>query len=255
MISHKHKLIYIHIPKTGGTYLEEEILRKEYEAIGWQSARYIEDLDEEFLLRQDGLAKVINYYSNYRIFTFVRNPWARALSLYLMYEKDANLKRNDFDEFISCLLEFSNSGWDLGQRKEVFSKFLDRTIERGEKRDWWIDQLAYHSIEQYRFLLKDPVFFNTGVNKSIDFIGKFENLHEDFLSMCNKFNLPKPKNFHQKDNPVGDDYKRFYNNKTRSIIKQIYHRDIELFNYSFWRKKGIIGKVLKIIKRLITKKI
>jgi hypothetical protein len=80
-----------------------------------------------------------------------------------------------------------------------------------------------------KFLLNQN-FFGVEVNRNIDFIGKYENLAEDFMTMCDKFKIPKPKTFVQ---TKIKDYKSFYdNNKKIEMINEIYKEDIELFNYT-----------------------
>jgi hypothetical protein len=225
MITHKHKAIFIHIPKTSGTYLEEAILRKQYDAIGWRKAIYHESCPP-VPLRTNGLAKIINLYPDYRTFTFVRSPYTRAVSLFLMYSKSNPKSIEYFQNFLEHLFEFRKLNWEIPAGIKLFEKFCE--LCEGDK-SWWPYQLAYHSVEQKKFLLNQN-FFGVEVNRNIDFIGKYENLAEDFMTMCDKFKIPKPKTFVQ---TKIKDYKSFYdNNKKIEMINEIYKEDIELFNYT-----------------------
>jgi len=67
MISHKHKFIFIHIPKCGGTTVEK--------ALGWDGAPHH---TMEWYMKQNYDSNPDEYYK----FTFVRNPWDRLVSWY-----------------------------------------------------------------------------------------------------------------------------------------------------------------------------
>ena len=84
MINHKHKCIFIHINKCGGT-----------------------TIDTLFAGRFDGHKKAFEYkqstpniFDNYFKFTFVRNPWDRVVSFY-HYQIKRNWDFYPFNETIS----------------------------------------------------------------------------------------------------------------------------------------------------------
>ena len=66
----------------------------------------------------------------------------------------------------------------------------------------------------------------------VDFIGKFENLQEDFNLICEKikiknFELEKINQYNHKD------YKLYYSDKDIEKVYNLYKRDIEYFGYKF----------------------
>ena len=71
MINHKHKFLFIHIPRTGGTSIEEQFeYREEREKNKhWNLSDWVSFLGNEKL-------------SGYFKFTFVRNPWDIVASNY-----------------------------------------------------------------------------------------------------------------------------------------------------------------------------
>lgn len=95
IISHKLKIIFIHVHRTGGTTFTN-ILRK----------NLVDNLE---ILTQHTNAKSINptfleKYYDYYIFGFTRNPWDRILSWYslihLNNQKSLAEERKRFEEFI-----------------------------------------------------------------------------------------------------------------------------------------------------------
>lgn len=225
MISHKHKLIFIHIPKTGGSYIEE-VLKNQYEAIGWQKAQYHQNC-LPVALRTEGLAKIINLYPEYKLFTFIRNPFDRAASLFSMYVRQRPEAESAFPDFVKCLLYFYQASWSLNEGTIIFQKFCSQF---NNDDSWWPYQLAYHSMEQRRFLMCDKLFFGIFVNRPINFIGKYETFKNDFLDMCDILNIPKPNNFVQKNIKRYDAY---YNDPTTKIIKEVYREDLSLHHKEY----------------------
>ena len=69
MISHKHKFIFVHIPKTGGTSIESLFIRNAHIKDVPGKHHMVRNLDGELLKK-------------YFAFTFVRNPWDRMVSYY-----------------------------------------------------------------------------------------------------------------------------------------------------------------------------
>lgn len=64
------------------------------------------------------------------------------------------------------------------------------------------------------------------------FIGRFENLQEDFDKICETIDIPKRKL------PLGNvtehnHYTEYYDNETRKLVSEQYAKDIERFGYEF----------------------
>lgn len=81
-------------------------------------------------------------------------------------------------------------------------------------------------------------FFNFGLNSeiSLDFIGRFENLEEDFYTACGKIGIKGIKIPLKQLNKRRFKYKsytEYYDDDTREVIAEKYKKDIEYFGYKF----------------------
>jgi len=138
-------------------------------------------------------------YSEYFKFTFVRNPWDLRVSLYRYLAKGGHGSLTRYARQLS----FSNWIKRYSDRVNVNTTHVGRT------------QTSYI----------EPL-------KDMDFIGKFENLQEDFNIVCDKIGIPNQKLPH-KNKTKHKHYTEYYDDETRSIVAEKYAKDIEYFGYEF----------------------
>lgn len=142
------------------------------------------------------------YYS----FTFVRNPLERLVCCYKRKIVSPLIKQNYFNNIYL--------GGRLGNCK-TFDEFVNIVLTIPDK-----------LLEGHILINRDIIFDEQGKSR-IDFIGKYENLHEDYKIIQDKFNLPDL--LHSKTpNPNWQDC---YTLKTAKAVAKKYWKDIEMFNY------------------------
>ncbi|MFV0268562.1 MAG: sulfotransferase family 2 domain-containing protein [Draconibacterium sp.] len=222
MISHKHKCIFIHIPKCAGTSIEKTLGHFDeysgYDKQDHRSIKMLEPANLTWLTSKERTQEVIKRvwrrikplsnpknrytvskeeYANYFKFTIVRNPWARAYSWYKNAIKDdVHLKKMGITsdiEFCDFVESFSN-------------------IECLRPQTFWIKN------------------FNGEI--PLDFIGRFENLAHDFKKACALMNIKNIELPHELKGDVKS-YQNEYDTKTRDLVKELYREEIELFGYTF----------------------
>lgn len=194
MINHKYKFLFIHIPKTSGRSIEV--------CLNKRCGR--DDNDKRFngplRLLRDPHKTLDNYYKiyseqelkNYFKFTLVRNPFDRIVSEYFYSKQRRLTKTQDFKTFV-----------------------INGEIDT--------HSYAYHNIPQIDF------FVNI---KRIDYIGKFENLQQDFSTVCDKIGIPQQQLPH-KNKSNHKHYTEYYDDETREFVAERYAKDIEYFDYNF----------------------
>lgn len=233
MISHHHKCIFVHIPKNAGQSIEHVFLN--LLDLKWKTRaplllRYNDtrELGPPWLAHLRAYEYVRHKYltqelfDEYFKFAFVRNPWDRLISIYKY------LGFNNRYEFKSFLMNvFKSRIWQEGY--------------------WFVGpQSDFLCSEDGKILM--------------DFIGKFENLQNDFYHVCQKIGLPPTEvphvnkstspnlsqSFSQKQFvkyvmyqikgkhiPKFMRYQDYYDNESRELVAELYKKDIELFGYKF----------------------
>ncbi|MBM9514820.1 sulfotransferase family 2 domain-containing protein [Desulfogranum marinum] len=223
MISHKHKCIFIHIPKCAGTSIEKTFGHfEEYSGYYKQDHRSIRMIEPiysnvfaskensmEFLKRlwihikppsnpRNRYSVSRDQYENYFKFTFVRNPWARAYSWYKNVMRDhLHLKKMRISNEISLY--------------DFLERFKNKTALRAQT--FWIK--------------------NSNGDIPLDYIGRFENLDNDFEKICNLMKIEPLKLPHELKGAANSSHQDAYDSKTIDLISSIYREEIELFGYSF----------------------
>lgn len=66
----------------------------------------------------------------------------------------------------------------------------------------------------------------------LDYIGRFENLAEDFKTICRAMQIPEIPLPH-KIKGTGEDYRESYDADSIEIIANVYKEEIEIFGYTF----------------------
>ncbi len=212
MLSHKYKCIYIEIPKTGSTSIRsivgnpilphqdilyyKNMLRNQwpYEHKGHlQVKKYYQSLTTEGARRKIGDAVFDRYFK----FSFVRNPWARVVSLYFRNEGKPMRDKMSFEEFVDWIQYSSDTSVFVSGKKN--------------QTDWFLDEDG---------------------SEAMDFVGKFETIHADWQTIAAKIGAPLELP-HLNAGVEKLPYTDYYNSKTREIISNKFRKDIERFGYTF----------------------
>lgn len=208
MISHRHRCIFVHIPKTGGTSIESVIWPIRTEADlhgGYISASHhrnkyqsggLQHLCAKYI-RQEVGAKI---FEDYFKFSIVRNPWDRIVSQY------AYTREQPY-----CQVYFRVPP-DVS-----FPAYLD-AISKSDH---------VHVMPQTAFLYDD------NGEPLVDFIGRYEDMPAAFRFISEKIGIEQVELPRLNTSARNVDFRTYYTPETRERVAALYADEIARFGYCF----------------------
>ena len=210
--SSKPPFLFIHIPKTAGTSIEEALYQYQDFEIN-DNDIHVPMIKYREYLERDVFDKLFK-------FCFVRNPFDLLYSTWKYWVKDSDVKVS-FEEWII---------WRHEGRLSDGIKFIENDDMDYETKlnflgiPWFMNR----SPQTYFFVDDSGVFLT-------DFIGCFEHIEDDFKTIVNHLSLEECFLPHANRNRFDDekDYKQFYTDRTKEIVEKQFQLDLKLFGYSF----------------------
>ena len=207
LVSDSHEFIFVHIRKTAGSSIRDTLLpisidqNKNIKSKLTSRILKTETNYQNFAFRQHSpmleAKKIIPeaLFKKYFKFAFVRNPYTRLVSEY----------------------EFIKRRPNHGRHKKVSKMNFHQYITYQSKR------FDAHQIN----MLSDK----KGILQT-DFIGRFENLQEDWNIVCEKLGINNIELSHRKKASKVN-YDDYYDKKNIELVEQLWKRDLEVFEYSY----------------------
>jgi hypothetical protein len=193
----RHRCIFVHIPKAAGISVG-------YALFGRHTGNHATVADYQ-------LAFSRREFEGFFTFTFVRNPWDRLVSAYHFLK---NGGRNEEDRRWAevHLADYSS-----------FEAFVHGWVDRKNI------NTALHFIPQYRFITLPG---RSG--PQVDFVGCVESIESDFARVRERVGGGAAAL--TCDNRTAgrrEDFRSYYDDRTREIVAGVYREDIELLGYEF----------------------
>ena len=217
-VNHKFELIFVHIPKTGGSTIER--LVKSQSQQGWDlwgdihsdqriferfpnskkiCRLYPDRIDQ--LCRQDLYHHLIladiqklmpaDQFHRYRKFTVIRNPW---------------------DRLVSCYEYSKQTGGRLGTADKSFT-------------DWFYERPA--TVQMLPYLELENEDFNNSLT-----LLRFERFNDDLEAFFANVGLKWDSRVHEKKTQRWD-YHEYYNDQMAAMLYDECRADIEAFGYDY----------------------
>ena len=202
MIDHKHKFIFIHIPKNAGSSIEQAFGYNAFDhttnGCTYELCMGYEQQEPHRHLQHLKIDEIYDIHpgvkDSYFSFTFVRNPYSRAVSLY-------------------------NYNKPFQKNSDQFS-FRDYITSDDPK----LNCDPAHGRHQHEYV------FDCEGKSMIDFVGRVENIQEDFNTICDRIGIARIE-LPIVNKKTFKHYTEYYDDETRSIVAELYKQDFEKFNY------------------------
>ena len=215
LLSVKYNFLFVHIAKTGGTSV-----RAALEPLRWKDPFYIPQF----------MASRLSHITGHRIASKLPRH-ARIIAAKEMLPKELFDKlfkfafvRNPWDLQVSSWHHLKRERPHLVENIPDFSEFIRWKLDPERPYQYHIDT----SIEIQADYLKDM-----DGTILVDFIGKYENLQEDYEEACRRIGIKPPKLPHKRQAKDRKDYRSYYDDNTADLISEYFSSDIKVFGYSF----------------------
>ena len=205
MIDHEHRVIFVHIQKSGGTAI----------ALGLGQPK---DCPEKHMTARQLRQRYGEHdWNSYYKFSFVRNPWDRLVSWWAMINGarprlEQGLPLNKFQKFVLT-------------RAKTFAEFLENCDEEIPDADGnkWIYR------NQVDYLTDDAG------TSMVDFVGRFEQISADFGHVAQMIGQPHLTLPHTNQSSHAH-YSTYYTPAMAEKVGVRYARDLFAFGYGFERR-------------------
>lgn len=195
---------YIRMPRCGSTSIHRFLVTRNIKSFGGLEMGFWGD-DSGKNTSQQLYKCVSNYigediYKDSFIFTSVRNPYSRAVSMYK-----------------------HRSWWSSTKSFKDFCYAIKKEEYPSDCAKWHSSTLTEH-------------IFDKDNNLKVDYVIKLENIQEDFNTVCDKIEIARGRLAHLNKRVKWDKRKHYtehYDDEKREIIAEKYAKDIEHFGYEF----------------------
>lgn len=206
MVSHQARALFVHVQKTGGSSLDQVLKAA------------IPDVERPRGDRHLPLRKILRRYpelADYWTFGFVRNPWARMLSWWLMIQRAERSKAAGEDTIYTRQVT-SNPLW---------CKVLDDYPD--------FETFILRGTEEIPTLQRPQIAYLRAPGREVDFIGRQESYEQDLHKILDHLGVHWPDSVPRENAGPDRDYRDYYTPKTRRRVREVFRRDLRRFGYTY----------------------
>ena len=153
--------------------------------------------------------------SDYAVFGFVRNPWARLLSWHAMILRRSEVAQQEGREALATVV--ANKAFWAG----VIERYPD------------FESFVLRGTEEFSRLRRPQLDYLRTPTRSADFVGRTESLDEDFTRACELVSVPAPTVVERRNHGPRLDYREHYTDEMADRVAQLFAPDLEEFGYTF----------------------
>ena len=214
LLSHKYNFLFVHVAKTGGTSVRAALNKLRWKDpmyyLIWPSHKVSAWTGHKLGLKFPRHAHIVAakemlpepFFNQLFKFVFVRNPWDLQVSSFHHIQRERPEAMNgiaDFNEFMR---------WKFNPERP-YQYHIDTSLS-----------------------LQSDYIVDLHGNKLVDFIGRYENLSEDFDAVCDKVGV-KLELPHKRKGDRKKDFRTYYADDTAALVAKHFSKDIEMLGYKF----------------------
>ncbi len=235
-ISHKYKVIFVHIQRTGGYSIQKTFQKYDPELIEIIPVEPLKKRVRHCFASDIAIIIDTDIFRDYTKFCVVRNPYDRMVSWYSIlkhgYGKNEpkikiknNYPKNKYSQenFTEMALRGDKTGAnviiEVNKNVNNFEEFimLPRNHKSGLFERFYVNQWDY--ISENNDILVDRIL-------------RFENLNCDFDNLAKEIGF-EGKLPHVNKSKYRENYRKYYTKHIKEVILQRFEPDFEYFGYNF----------------------
>ena len=222
MICHEHRIIFIHLPKCGGTSIEVALTGK-----SWNSP---ELRPEQHLTAEEARQRYGEHvFDSYFKFAVVRNTWDLLVAYYLW---GASGLLGWIPPGLPWGREWGHPfgrRWRWLARRPSFAEYLNNPASFNKRLYFsWCG----------RDLTRQKEALSINGKLAVDSVVCLDNLHTEFRRITERTGLPPRELPHILKSRRTKHYSHFYDAALREHVRQMYADDIEAFGFIFEQRSG-----------------
>lgn len=215
LLSLKYNFLFVHIAKTGGTSVRAALAPLRWrDPLYWPAflcSRLSHLTGHRIASKLPRHAKVIaakemlphEVFEKLFKFAFVRNPWDLQVSSWHHIRRERPHLLTGIEDFPTFIR------WKLDPERP-YQYHIDTSIE-----------------------LQSDYLKDLSGRIIVDFIGRYENLQEDFDQVCRTIGIAPRQLPHKRQAKNRSDYRKYYTDEIAELVAQRFKPDIEAFGYTF----------------------
>lgn len=204
IMNERKNFLFFHIPKTAGQSVRDALCTRSFtfpQQVLWHAGRVSKRdfLGASPIGGHATLRRAQDHFTPAKFdaffkFAFVRNPWGRLVSLYHFEKTRPN--------------------------RPFYTLATTSTFE-----DYLFARFANGAPTQTKFIE------NHGGGIGVDFVGRFENIQDDFAEICRRIGI-RPGLGHRNATKHSD-FRKYYSDKSAEYVAQACAHEIALYDYTF----------------------
>jgi len=215
LLSLKYNFLFVHIAKTGGTSVRAALAPLRWrDPLYWPAflcSRLSHLTGHRIASKLPRHAKVIaakemlphEVFEKLFKFAFVRNPWDLQVSSWHHIRRERPHLLTGIEDFPTFIR------WKLDPERP-YQYHIDTSIE-----------------------LQSDYLKDLSGRIIVDFIGRYENLQEDFDQVCRTIGIAPRQLPHKRQAKNRSDYRKYYTDEIAELVARHFKPDIEAFGYTF----------------------
>jgi len=230
MICHQNKLIFIHLPKCGGTSVETALNGKSWHQRGLHKQQHLTAKETRELYGE-------RVFQSYFKCAIVRNTWDLLVAYYLWGTcgLDGRAATSVCGKLIRRLGLAQEWGHPFAKRMRKLARHptFAEYLQQVESLNKWLNfsRSGHDLTRQF-----DSISIDGKI--AVDYVGRFEDLPNEFRRICEFAGVPSTELPHRLKSTRTRHYSQYYTPEMRDFVLQKYREDIEHFGFSFDQHTG-----------------